>query len=157
MSEHAGQDEAALIDKLLTFAEARETLTDCPADPMFGADVVTSSSSNEHLLLIAQHELERHHLRKRHLPAEICTDLGWRMILDLFECDQIMIKTPTQDFSNRWGVSAGTAARQMAALIETGLACRVMSDGADGQYHLTLTVEGRERMKRVLQSFSYIS
>lgn len=153
MSEHAGQEETALIEKLLGLAEMRVTLSEFSAAPLHDSEVIQGAPTSERLELAAQHELERRLLRIRHLPAEICTDLGWRMLLDLFVCNQRKVKIPTQGSGNRWGVSAATAVRQMAALIETGLACRVMTNGDVGQSYLILTSKGHEGVAKVLESY----
>lgn len=102
------------------------------------------------LLEAAHMELARRSVRQRYLPAEFVTDQSWMILLDLFVCELEMQPINTSDAPPRWRLSNCTAARHIAALIETSLVSRVRDEMAHDPAALRLTDIGKLYVRRIL-------
>lgn len=115
--------------------------------PMARADNLPGS---QWLLRAARRELERRAVRRRYLPHELFSDAGWWILLDLFVCDYEIVRIRVIDAPQRWNLSHATAARQIAALIESGLVMRVFDENSSGPVTLRLTAVGKQYLSHVL-------
>lgn len=95
-------------------------------------------------------ELERRAVRLRNLPVDLISENGWMIMLDLFVSEQEVRRMKVIDLPARWNLSPSTAARQIAALIETSLVTRVFDETNHSPVTLRLTDIGKHYVKRVL-------
>ena len=113
---------------------------------------VRHTAERNHLLMLstAIRELERRAARRRFLPEEISTDTGWTILLDLFVSEHEGRVVKLSDSARSWDVSEATAARHVAALIETNLVVRVFDDSGNNPPILRLSEWGREQLELLL-------
>lgn len=128
--------------KALTFQRRK------PLPPIEIAD--TQLPSDAWLAAAAARELERRAVRMRYLPAGLITDYSWLVLLDLFVSEHDLRAVRLNDAARRWQMSPATAARQIAALIETCLVVRVFGKVGGDPVVLRLTDFGRMYLKRIL-------
>lgn len=106
--------------------------------------------SEAQLAVAAARELERRALRLRYLPADLIADYSWLVLLDLFVCEYDLRSVKLVDAAHRWQMSQATAARLVAALIESRLVVRVFDKENCYPVTLRLTDLGRMYLKRIL-------
>lgn len=106
--------------------------------------------SDTQLVAAAARELERRTIRMRYLPADLIADYSWLVLLDLFVCEYDLRSVKLVDAAHRWQMSQATAARLVAALIESRLVVRVFDKENCYPVTLRLTDLGRMYLKRIL-------
>lgn len=147
MESHAAPDQSVNIELLLSAAEAR-IMAQVSSKDARSADVLAESPDPDKLLVsAARREIERRRLRSQFLPPELISDTGWAILLDLLAGSEDIFAAGC---GRRWDVSDATAARHIAALIESRLVRRVQSDDKKKDRVLRLTAKGRHRLCVVL-------
>ncbi|MBA4046330.1 MAG: hypothetical protein C0471_18220 [Erythrobacter sp.] len=143
-------EDPTRIETLLRAAE-KKALTDhrrrLPPPIEIADDQLPSEAQ---LAVAAARELERRALRLRYLPADLIADYGWLVLLDLFVCEHDLRSVKFIDAARRWQISPATAARLVAALIESHLVVRVFDKDNSYPVTLRLTDLGRMYLKRIL-------
>ncbi|AUX69642.1 hypothetical protein CHX26_09170 [Porphyrobacter sp. HT-58-2] len=84
------------------------------------------------------------------MPAQIISDRAWVILLDLFVFRLQGWSVTLEDRIASWGISEGTAARQMAALIEAGLVVREIDDQAPKPMSFLLSEKGQAIVRTIL-------
>lgn len=145
MNRGEPRDSQDRIEALLSSAEARasafRTVVSLCGDP---------TPADQSLLLPACRELERHAVRRRHLPLDLASDNVWLILLDLFVGVEQGQSGSFSSTCERWGLSNSTAARYVAALIEAGLVVRRHFGPENRGFQLCLTQSGREIIRAIL-------
>lgn len=150
MTNFIPREDPAHVEALYRAAEIK-ALTNHRKRPLPPIEIVEHVlPSDDWLAAAASREVERRAIRMRYLPAEIGCDYGWYVLLDLFIGEYELRVVQLVDAPRRWHMSPATAARQIAALIETNLVVRVFDKVSSGSVTLRLTDMGKMYLKRVL-------
>jgi hypothetical protein len=110
----------------------------------------SAPDENERILHAARMELHRRAVRLRHIPEDLVSDHAWIMLVDLFVSEHEMRQINVVEPPARWNLSPGTAARHIAALIETNLVSRVFDETDHAPTSLRLTDLGKLYVKSIL-------
>jgi DNA-binding HxlR family transcriptional regulator len=150
LSDLVPREDPARVESLLRAAEIKASINQSKTllPPIEIAD--SHLPNDAWLKSAAEREVERHAVRARYLPRELVSDHGWLVLLDLFISEYDKRSIRLVDAAQRWQVSQATAARQLAALIETNLVIRIFEKVDSGPVTLRLTALGRMYLKRVL-------
>ena len=149
MSNGAPCGQSPNLEALYCAAEARAALGVGTGWSVSGFDGALLPSGRE-LLAGAARELDRYAVRRRYLPAQLVPDRAWVILLDLFVLRLQGWSMTLEDRIASWGMSEGTAARQMAALIEAGLVVRQVDDKAPMPMSFALSEKGQAVVKTIL-------
>lgn len=149
MTEGEPPGQSPSLEALYRAAEARAAQGAKAAGAVPGFDE-TLLPSNSALLACATRELDRHAVRRRYLPAHLASDRAWVILLDLFVLRLQGWSVTLQERTATWGMSEGTAARLMAALIEAGLIVRVLGDQAPSRDSFALSDKGQAIIRPIL-------
>lgn len=106
--------------------------------------------SGRELLAGAARELDRYAVRRRYLPGQLVPDRAWVILLDLFVLRLQGWSMTHEERLASWGMSEGTAARQMAALIEAGLVVREIDGSAPMPMSFSLSEKGQAVVRTIL-------
>ena len=149
MNSRASPEAMARIEALYRAAEIRATRKQAGA-------ALPAGISEEHLpskpvlLASASRELDRYAVRQRYLPAELCSDGVWRILLHLLASELQGVIVGLSGSARIWVTSEATAARQIAALIEANFVKRMFGDRDDERISLSLTARGRYIVSTIL-------
>jgi DNA-binding MarR family transcriptional regulator len=145
-------DDAVLEESLFKAAESKALTSRRLGKVLALWGPAVGTADKRHLSSIAKRELRRRAVRERYLPADLVSELGWLILLDLFasenECSMIRLI----DISERWEMSRESSARHTALLIGLGLAVRVFDEVASDPVTLRLTAVGHHVVSQVLHA-----
>lgn len=150
MNSHAHFDDPARLEALYRAAETKAAALQLGLVTTGATIAESPRPAPSALFAAALRELERLSARKGLLPPHLVSEMGWLVLLDLFVHEHRRKEIRLGAAAEQWQTSNATAARQIAALIESNLIMRVFGAGPNEPVTLRLTGYGRVMLAKVL-------